>query len=188
KEIAEITKKIENYVAGTQDQEGFKEKIVEMLKEMAPSTMTNFNLYDRSGKLLYSSQQRIFDLKLMSEFMNPTALNKLSVLRSSEAYERERISHFWFSSVYSAIKYEDYTTAAFVNIPYYTTEQDAADNKNLLLNTILNMYTFIIILFGFIAVTLSRKITTSRDIVRMKLAETELSSKINEPLYWDRND
>lgn len=188
KEIAEITKKIENYVAGTQDQEEFKEKIVEMLKEMAPSTMTNFNLYDRSGKLLYSSQQRIFDLKLMSEFMNPTALNKLSVLRSSEAYERERISHFWFSSVYSAIKFEDYTTAAFLNIPYYTTEKDAADNKNLLLNTILNIYTFIIILFGFIAVTLSRKITKPLDIVRMKLAETQLSSKINEPLYWDRND
>ncbi|WP_223857713.1 ATP-binding protein [Sphingobacterium micropteri] len=188
KEIAEITKKIENYMAGSQSQEGFKEKIVEMLKEMAPSTMTNFNLYDKSGRLLYSSQQRIFDLKLISDFMNPAALNKLAVLRNSEAYERERISNFWFSSVYAAIKYEDYTTAAYLNIPYYTTEKDAADSKNLLLNTILNIYTFIIILFGFIAVTLSRKITKPLDIVRMKLAETQLSNKINEPLYWDRND
>lgn len=188
KEIAEITKKIENYMASSQTREGFNEKIADMLKEMAPSTMTNFNLYDRSGKLLYSSQQRIFDLKLISEFINPVALNKLSVLRKSEAYERERISNFWFSSVYATIKYEDYTTAAYLNIPYYTTEKDAANNKNLLLNTILNIYTFIIILFGFIAVTLSRKITKPLDIVRMKLAETQLSNKINEPLYWDRND
>lgn len=188
KEIAEITKKIENYMASSQSQEGFNEKIAEMLKEMAPSTMTNFNLYDRSGKLLYSSQQRIFDLKLISEFMNPVALNKLAVLRKSEAYERERISNFWFSSVYATIKYEDYTTAAYLNIPYYTTEKDAANNKNLLLNTILNIYTFIVILFGFIAVTVSRKITKPLDIVRMKLAETQLSNKINEPLYWDRND
>ncbi|PRD51258.1 ATP-binding protein [Sphingobacterium gobiense] len=188
KEIAEITKKIENHMASSQTREGFNEKIADMLKEMAPSTMTNFNLYDKSGKLLYSSQQRIFDLKLISEFMNPVALNKLSVLRKSEAYERERISNFWFSSVYATIKYEDYTTAAYLNIPYYTTEKDAANNKNLLLNTILNIYTFIIILFGFIAVTLSRKITKPLDIVRMKLAETQLSNKINEPLYWDKND
>ncbi|WP_165793102.1 ATP-binding protein [Sphingobacterium haloxyli] len=188
KEIAEITKKIENHMASSQTREGFNEKIVDMLKEMAPSTMTNFNLYNRSGKLLYSSQQRIFDLKLISEFMNPVALNKLAVLRKSEAYERERISNFWFSSVYAAIKHEDYTTAAYLNIPYYTTEKDAANNKNLLLNTILNIYTFIIILFGFIAVTLSRKITKPLDIVRMKLAETQLSNKINEPLYWDKND
>lgn len=188
KEIAEITKKIENHIASSQNQEGFNENIVEMLKEMAPSTMTNFNLYNKSGKLIYSSQQRIFDLKLISEFMNPKAINKLAVLRKSEAFERERISNFWFSSVYAAIKHEDYTTAAYLNIPYYTTEKDAANSKNLLLNTILNIYTFIIILFGFIAVTLSRKITKPLDIVRMKLAETQLSNKINEPLYWDRND
>lgn len=188
KEIAEITKKIENYLASSQNQEGFNENIVKILKEMAPSTMTNFNLYNKSGKLVYSSQQRIFDLKLISEFMNPVAMNKLAVLRKSEAFQRERISNFWFSSVYTAIKYEDYTTAAYLNIPYYTTEKDAANSKNLLLNTILNIYTFIIILFGFIAVTLSRKITKPLDIVRMKLAETQLSNKINEPLYWDRND
>lgn len=188
KEIAEITKKIENYMASGQSQDAFNERIVEILKEMAPSTMTNFNLYDKSGKLLYSSQQRIFDLKLISEFINPTAMNKLAVLRKSEAYERERISDFWFSSAYATIKNEDYTTAAYLNIPYYTTEKDAANDKNLLLNTILNIYTFIIILFGFISVTLSRKITKPLDIVRMKLAETQLSNKINEPLYWDRND
>lgn len=187
KEIAEITKKIENYMA-SQNQEGFNEKIVTILKEMAPSTMTNFNLYDKGGKLLYSSQQRIFDLKLISEYMNPVALNDLAILRKSEAYERERISNFWFSSVYATIKNEDYTTAAYLNIPYYTTEKDAANNKNLLLNTILNIYTFIIILFGFITVTLSRKITKPLDIVRMKLAQTQLSDKVNEPLYWDRND
>ncbi|MGO3305935.1 MAG: ATP-binding protein, partial [Sphingobacterium sp.] len=67
-------------------------------------------------------------------------------------------------------------------------EKDAMASKNLLLNTILNIYTFIIILFGFIAVALSRKITQPLDIVRQKLAETQLSSKINEPLYWGRND
>src|SRR5690606_41932347 len=70
------------------------------------SSDLNFNLYDKSGKLLYSSQPRIFDLKLVSEYINPTALNKLAVLRKSEAYEQEQISNFRFSSAYAAIKNE----------------------------------------------------------------------------------
>ena len=188
REIADITKKIENYVVDTHSQQEFNRKVIEILKQMAPSSMMNFNLYDKKGKLLYSSQQRIFDLKLSSTFMHPGALNELAVLRKSEAYEHERISNFWYSSAYAPIKNEDYTTAAYLNIPYYTTEQEAANNKNLLLNTILNIYAFIIIIFGFIAVTVSRKITKPLDIVRMKLADTQLSNAFNEPLYWDRND
>ncbi|MFD1769386.1 ATP-binding protein [Sphingobacterium suaedae] len=186
KEIAEVTKKLENSITGIRDDFGMT--IISMLKEMAPSTLTNFNLYDKNGKLLYSSQPRIFDLKLISEYINPDALNKLAVLRKSEAYEQERISNFRFSSAYAAIKNEEYKTIAYLNIPYYTTEKDATASKNLLLNTILNIYTFIIILFGFIAVALSSKITKPLDIVRQKLAETQLSNKINEPLYWERND
>ncbi len=186
KEIAEITKKIENSIAGTKDD--VRQLIVKMLRDMAPSTMTNFNLYDKNGKLLYTSQPRIFDLKLISEYINPDALSKLAVLRKSEAYEQEQISIFKFAAAYAAIKNEEYKTVAYLNIPYYTTEKDAIANKNLLLNTILNIYTFIIILFGFIAVAVSSKITKPLDIVRQKLAETQLSNKINEPLYWERND
>ncbi|WDF69379.1 HAMP domain-containing sensor histidine kinase [Sphingobacterium oryzagri] len=186
KEIAEVTKKIENSIAGSKAD--ISQLIVQILKDMAPSSMTNFNLYDKTGKLLYSSQPRIFDLKLISEYMNPDALTKLAVLRKSEAYEQERISDFRFSAAYASIKNEEYKTVAYLNIPYYTTEKDAIANKNLLLNTILNIYTFIIILFGFIAVAVSSKITKPLDIVRQKLAETQLSNKINEPLYWERND
>lgn len=186
KEIAEITKKIENSIAGSKDD--VRQVIVKILRDMAPSTMTNFNLYDKNGKLLYTSQPRIFDLKLISEYINPDALSKLAVLRKSEAYEQEQISIFKFAAAYAAIKNEEYKTVAYLNIPYYTTEKDAIANKNLLLNTILNIYTFIIILFGFIAVAVSSKITKPLDIVRQKLAETQLSNKINEPLYWERND
>ena len=186
REISEITKRIENHLSTVKDD--LDTKMVSMLKDMAPSTMTNFNLYNRRGKLLYSSQPRIFDLKLISNYINPSALNKLAILRKSEAYEQESISDFKFASTYSILKDEEYKTMAYINIPYYTTEKDATASKNLLLNTILNIYTFIIILFGFIAVALSRKITQPLDIVRQKLAETQLSNKINEPLYWERND
>src|SRR5690606_28233302 len=126
--------------------------------------------------------------KLISNYINPSALNKMAILRKTEAYEQESISNFKYASSYSILKDDEYKTMAYINIPYYTTAKDASTSKNILLNTLLNIYTFIIILFGFIAVALSRKITQPLDIVRQKLAETQLSNKINEPLYWERND
>jgi len=186
KEIAEITKKIEISIG---DVEGnLNEKIKDILTGIAATTVSNFNLYDKSGKLLYSSQPRIFDLKLLSEYMNPKALTKLAVLHRSEAYERERISDFWYTAAYSSIKDEEYRTVAYLSTPHYSSIKDTAESKNLLLNTILNIYTVIIILFGFIAVAVSSKITEPLNIVREKLAATQLSDKINEPLYWERND
>ncbi len=186
KEVAEIAKKIETNIANAKDD--FNEKIVDLLKNMAPSTVTNFNLYDKSGRLLYSSQPRIFDLQLVSDFINPDALTKLAILRKSEAYEQERISNFRFSSAYASIKNEEYKTVAYLSIPYYASVKDATNSRNQLLNTILNIYTFMIILFGFIAVAVSGKITEPLNIVREKLAATQLSEKANEPLYWERND
>ncbi|MGO3305936.1 MAG: sensor histidine kinase, partial [Sphingobacterium sp.] len=117
REISEITKRIENHLGSVKN--GLDSRMVAMLKDMAPSTMTNFNLYNRSGKLLYSSQPRIFDLKLISNYINPSALNKLAILRKSEAYEQESISNFKFASVYSTLKDENYKTMAYINIPYY---------------------------------------------------------------------
>lgn len=186
REIAEITKKIENTVAGMKD---FGESdLIQILKDVSTTSISNFNLFDKRGKLMYSTQPRIFDLNLISSYINPDALTKLAALRKSVVYEEEQISKFNFAAAYTAIKNEEYKTIAYLNIPYYNTVKEAAASKNLLLNTILNIYTVIIILFGFIAVAVSSKITEPLNIVRAKLAETQLSNKINEPLYWERND
>lgn len=186
REIAEISKKIENNIGNVKDVNDAT--IANMLKDIAPSTVRNFNLYNQDGKLVYSSQPRIFDLKLISEFINPSALYKLSILHKTEAYEQEKISKFNYASAYASIKGEDYNTIAYLNIPYYTTERDANASKTVLLNTILNIYTFIIIIFAFITGALSSTITKPLDIIRQKLADTQLSNKVNEPLYWAKND
>lgn len=186
REIAEIARKIETSTGNLRDISDAH--IVEILKEIAPSTVRNFNLYNKAGKLIYSSQPQIFDSKLLSEYINPNALNKLAALRKMDAYEHENIGGFNYASAYATIKDEDYRNVAYLNIPYYTTEKESNASKSLLLNTLLNIYTLIIILFGFVASFLASKITKPLDIVRQKLAETQLSNKVNEPLFWSRDD
>lgn len=186
REITEVTKKIESSASNRKDLD--ETSLVNILKEVSVSSVSNFNLYNKQGKLLFSTQPRIFDLKLVSDYMNPNAITKLASLRKSVAYEEEQIAEFHFVSTYTALKNDEFKTIAYLSIPNYNTVKEAAASKNLLLNTILNIYTIIIILFGFIAVAVSGKITEPLNIVRQKLAETQLSNKINEPLYWERND
>lgn len=186
REIAEITRKIESTIAiGKEIREN---TMVDLLKDVSVSSISNFNLFDKHGKLLFSTQPRIYDMKFVSDYINPDVLTKLGALRKTIAYEDEEISDFSYASAYTPIKDAEFKTVAYLNIPYYDTVKEAAASKKLLLNTILNIYTVVIILFGFIAVAVSSKITEPLNIVKQKLAETQLSNKINEPLYWERND
>ena len=186
REIAEITRKLESNVNSAKE---IKEStMIRLLKNASLSSISNFNLFDKHGKLLYSTQPRIYDMKFVSNYINPDVLTKLGALRKALVYENEEISDFGYASAYTSIKDADFKTIAYLNIPYYDTVKEAAVSKKLLLNTILNIYTLVIILFGFIAVAVSSKITEPLNMVRQKLAETQLSNKINEPLYWERND
>lgn len=184
--ISEISKKMENSISSIQ--EGQEEKIIDKLKSITNATVTNFNLFDKNGKLLYSSQPRIYNMQLISDFINPNAYKELKTLRKAESYFEEQVGEFKFKSVYSTIKNDEYKTIAYLNIPYYSSQKEALASKNFLLNTILNIYTIIIIIFGFLSVIVSRKITEPLAIVRQKLANTQLTNKINEPLFWERND
>lgn len=186
KNITTITRKIENKLAGQRNEDFID--LERALRALAEMGINDFNLYERSGKLIYSSQPRIFDLKLLSSFINPEAYKNIRILKKSEVLEKEQIGDFHFSAAYSAIRNSDFQTIAFLNIPNFTSKKDENRSNNLLLNTILNIYTVIIIVFGFLSVIVSNTITKPLSIIQRKLAQTSFSDKPNEPLFWERND
>lgn len=186
KNISIITKKLENKLAENSNEQ--IANIRDNLLGMTDMSTMDFNLYDKSGELIFSSQPRIFELKLMSEFINPLAYEKLNVLKKSETIEKEQVGNFKFDATYATIRNSEYQIVAFLSFPNFSSKKEENMSNNLLLNTLLNIYTIIIILFGFFAVLVSNKITKPLSIIQKKLAQTTFSDKPNEPLYWERND
>lgn len=183
--ITHITNKIEgNMLNGKED----VDDIQNIIRDVSGVLTTDFNLYSSSGKLLYTSQPKIYDQRLISEFIDIDALINLNVLKKSEIIHSENVAEMSYDVTYSTIRNTDYQTIAYLSIPYFSSADENTTSQNILLNTILNIYTIILIIFAFLSVFISKKITDPLKFIGQKLAETSLSGKPTETLYWDRND
>jgi hypothetical protein len=151
KTVTDISKRLENIVSTASSSEEKEERLIYYLKLLSESLSKDFALYSKSGRLLYSSQPKIYDLNILSTFMNPHAFRKLSLLKKSETIEKETVGDFKYESSYATIRDENYATIAYLGIPNFNAQKDDNLNKNLLLNTLINIYSLIIIAFGFYA-------------------------------------
>jgi len=184
--IIELGKRMENMLTYT-DEVSNENQLISILKTLSETISKDFNLYSKSGRLLYSSQRRIYDLELFSTFINPAALKNLSLLKKSETIEDERIGTFQFETSYATIRDKNYSTLAYIGIPNFSLQKEENINKNLLLNTIVNIYSLIIIGFGFYATFVANSVTNPLSIISKKISQLRLGQP-NEPLFWQRND
>ena len=159
-----------------------------LMTSLSDLLISDFNLYDKNGKLFFTTQPKIYDQKLLSEYINPDAFITLNVLKKTETQNSESIADFSYVSSYATIRNSNYHTIAYLGVPYFDSNANASESRGILLNTILNVYTVILIVFVFLSVYISNKITEPLQIIRKKLSQTNLGGKQNEPLYWEKND
>lgn len=186
KNINIISSKIEGNLSLSND--GDSTQIGTALLQLQGVSSKDFNLFDKDGKLIYSSQPKIYENELLSKYMNPKAFEKLNVLKKTETLEQEQVGNFKFDAAYAAIRNNEYKTLAFISYPNYSVVREEAYTNNQLLNVLMNIYTIVIIVFGFLAVFVSKKITEPLNIIQRKLAQTTFLDQENEPLYWERDD
>lgn len=184
RQITEIVKILENL----DENETWTEQNSEKLQSLNEIASIDINLFDKHGRLMYTSQPRIYDMGLLSTFMNPIAYNELNVVKKAGITLTERIGDFMFNSSFATIQDEQYNTVAFINTPNYSSRREEIQNSNLLLNSLLNIYTIIILATGFIAVFVSRRITKPLEIVGERLSESPVQGKIGEPIFWEKDD
>lgn len=187
KHIADIASKLELKLLtdNSNNQIEFLKKTMANLDDI---TVTDFNLYDSRGKLFYTTQPKVYEQGLLSNYINPNALIQLNVFKKIETYNSESIMDFKYESVYASIKNSNYNTIAYLSIPYYNSQEIDDESQNILLNTIFNIYTIIIIVFAFLSIYIANKITEPLQLIRKKLTSTNLDEQLNEPLYWEKND
>lgn len=187
KYIAEISSKLE-LKALTDNSNNQIVFLTDLLNALTDVVITDFNLYDRNGQLFYTTQPKIYEQNLLSKYINPNALIELNVLKKIETHTEESLADLEYQSVYATIKNSNLSTLAYLSIPYYDSEEIEDNSRDILLNTIFNIYTIIIIVFAFLSIFIANKITAPLQLIRKKLTTTDFNEKTNEPLYWEKND
>src|SRR5690606_14012996 len=159
----------------------------EQFNTIAESIASDLNLYGIDGQLTYSTQPRIYDLKLVSNYINPKAWLHLARQQRSEFIQHEQIGNLNFIAAYAPIRNDAYEPVAFLSLPNYSYQKEFEQNVGLLLNTLVNIYALVILVLGLFAVFVANRITEPLARVQSSLAKTSIG-KQNEPIIWKRHD
>ncbi len=149
------------------------------------------NIYDRSGSLISSSESDVFEKGIVSRSMDAIAFNALAKLGEEDyIQEDEKVGELSYKAAYLPLtlnteKGEE--TIAYMGLPYYSKQRELRDDVNVFMGTLLNVYVFLLLIAGAVAIGITNSIT--RPIVRIgeKLKEFKLGKR-NEPLEWQSKD
>lgn len=156
-------------------------------EELANTYSADLALYSLSGKLLVSTQPKIYDYGLLAPQMNARAFISLSGAQSSEVLNEEKIGLLTYKAAYTPIRNVKHETVAYLQLPYFSNAADYTERIGSLLNIMINVYALVFIAIGLFAVIIARQITAPLNFIQYNLSKT-IYGKKNEPIKWERND
>lgn len=147
----------------------------------------DLNLFDMNGRLLLSTQPKIYENELIAPKMNSLSYLYLNKLQKSEYINTERIGELSFIVAYVPIRNSRNEEIAYLGLPYFSNEKDYQDRIGIFLNALINVYALVFVAIGFFAVFVANRITNPLTLIQKSLRETKIGRK-NEPILWKRND
>jgi len=179
---------IENFYKKTKSTNIDYDKLINRISKIH---RMDVNIYDKSGHLLSSSESDVFEKGIISRSMDAVAFYALAKL-SKDKYtqESEKVGSLSYKAAYLPLKLKTNKgeeTIAYMGLPYYSKQRELRDDVNVFMGTLLNVYVFLLLIAGAVAIGITNSIT--RPIVRIgeKLKEFKLGKR-NEPLEWQSKD
>ncbi|QXV66145.1 GHKL domain-containing protein [Mucilaginibacter sp. 21P] len=154
---------------------------------LAGNYSSDLSLFDLNGKLLLTTQPKIYDYGLLRPQINGRAFLSLSGLQKSEVLNEEKIGGLAYKAAYAPIRNVKHETIAYLQLPYFANQADYTERIGSLLNIMINVYALIFIAIGLFAVIIARQITAPLNFIQYNLSKT-IYGKKNEPIHWDRDD
>lgn len=163
-----------------------------------PSAQLDFNtfantysadltLYDKDGKELLTTQPKLYEAGLIEPRMNAKAFIYSSRLEKSGFINPEVIGTLDYKAAYAPIRNAHHEIIGFLQLPYFANEAEYRERVGAFLNTMINVYAFVFIAIGLLAIAIARQITTPLTLIQQSLSNTIYGRK-NEPIQWNHND
>jgi nitrogen fixation/metabolism regulation signal transduction histidine kinase len=149
---------------------------------------TDINLYDLNGFLLATSRPEIFQKGLISNRMNQRAFTELEHKGKAQFIQKENIGSLEYSSVYIPLKNIENKVIAYINLPYFASDNNLQKNISNLLITTINIYVVLFLITILIAVVISNQITKPLRMLQSKFKAVQLGKKHQEIIYNKKDE
>ncbi len=157
------------------------------INNVAAIHAADINLYDLNGDLKVSSLPLPYNKGIVSEKMDPVAFFHLNKLKDVQFFQEQKIGELEYLSNYVPVRDETGKEYAYINIPYFESQNKLDDEISNFLVTIINLNAFIFLVAGIIALFITNRITRSFSLISDKMKEVNLEKR-NEEIVWNRQD
>lgn len=157
------------------------------LKGLSDQYLTDINIYNLEGRLIISTQPKIFDEGLTSRYMNPNAFLMMKRYEKSEFSLNEKIGELNYLSSYAPIRNSNNKIVGYLNLPYFANKAEYESRVSQFFTTFINVYVFIFVIIGFIAFFIANSITFPLTLIEEQLRETKIGKKM-DPIDWKGRD
>lgn len=148
----------------------------------------DINMYDLNGLLIGSSEEDIFRQGITGPRMSSPAFYKLKKQRINDSTQEEEImGKLNYKAAYVSLKDPFDNTVAYLGLPYYSKQRALRADVSVFMSTLLNVYVFLLLIAGGIAIYVAKSITSPLVKIGDKIKQFKLG-KPNEPLEWKNQD
>ena len=92
-----------------------------------------------------------------------------------------------YTSIYAPVRTREGGVDSYLNIPYFTSQNDLNQEISNFLVTLINLNAFTFLIAGVIALFITNRITRSFSLISEKMTKINLG-KMNEEIVWNRDD
>jgi len=145
------------------------------------------NIYDLNGDLVNSSEADIFKKGVMAPKMGARARHSILRLNKSSDVQDEAVGNLGYKAAYIPLTRVTGETIAYLGLPYYSKQRKLRSDVTPFMGTLLNVYIFLLIIAGVIAILVSNSITRPLTNLGEGLKRLRLGGS-NELLEWETKD
>ena len=148
---------------------------------------TDINIFGINGELLATSRPEIFANGITTERMNSQAFCEMSEKYQLNYLHPEKIGMLSYLSAYEPIVNSKGDYLGYLNLPYFTRENELKQNIATFVVAFINLYLILFFASVIVAVVLSNRITQPLSLIREKLRGIQLGKK-NEQINYQAED
>jgi len=179
---------IANKISGELNLDALQNKYeVGLVYDLAVYYETDINVYDQYGKLIVSTNPRLFTEKFTSDLMNPEVFKRFNSKLISSSVVSEKIADLNYISAYTTLIDNDLEVRGYVNLPYFSNREDLFREISQYTVTIINLFVLIFALAVILTYYVAQRLSKPLILIKNQLSQMKIGEK-NLPIDWERND
>ncbi len=175
---------LEEYLRGKRSQEAMEQE----LGKIARDANVDINFFDEQGNLTITTEPLIYEIKLLSKWLNPEAYIHLLQDRENEILLDESLGKKQYRTAYVTVRARNTSKPlGILSIPYFDSKPELDRQIIEVISTILSVFAIMFLLFLAISYWASNLLTIPLRILTQKIRRINLH-QLNEPVNWKSDD